>query len=216
MAMVLNLSISHRVQGHEIHVYDQGAIILGTSFSQFQIQELLQHFSSQERGELSLQILRMLKAIDNGKKGPFHFSGQTEIYHTYRLLMIYRRRFKNDDETIAQVLRRLSDKDMEELPLFDVQDLQRSWQNLLRTPTAMSALPGLVLVYGHKSVCKTLNASVYDSLFPEVSKVVKERGWCFVTALKGIDTWKRKQEKLPAKLKLLPLWTLSNLFSFQE
>jgi tRNA(Ile)-lysidine synthase len=216
LAMVLNLSITNRVQGSQIHVYDNGAIIQGVSFSQFQIQELLQNFSSNKRGELSGQIQRMLKAIDNGKKGPFQFSGGTEIYHTHQLMMIYSRRLKNYDQMIADVLRDLLPHELDQLPLFSWKDLERSWQNLVRSPDAMLNMPGLVLIFQRSSECKTLNASVYDSLFPEVSRVVKERGWCFVSSLKCLDTWKRKRKKLPEKLKLLPLWTLSNLFPFQQ
>lgn len=216
MASILNLNITNRVEGSQIHIYEQGAIINGSSFSQFQIQELLQSLSHTDRGELSAQILRMLKAIDNGKKGPFHFSGGTEIYYTHRLLMIYQQKFKNHDESIARVLEGISNNELATLPEYSWKDLERSWQNLTKSSDAMLNMPGLVLLLERESICKTLNASVYDSLFPEVSKVIRDRGFCFVTCLKCLETWKRKKQKLPEKLRLLPLWTLSNLFAFQE
>jgi tRNA(Ile)-lysidine synthase len=216
MASLLHLNITNRLEGNQIHIYEQGAIINGASFSQFQIQELLQSLSHSDRGELSAQILRMLKAIDNGKKGPFHFSGGTEIYYTHRLLMIYQQKLKNHDATIARVLRGIGDEELATLPEFTWKDLQRAWENLTKSSDAMLNMPGLVLLCERGSICKTLNASVYDSLFPEVSKVIRDRGFCFVTSLKCLETWKRKKQRLPKRLKLLPLWTLSNLFSSQE
>jgi tRNA(Ile)-lysidine synthase len=216
MAMILNLNISNRVNGNQIHVYEHGAIIEGAHFSQFQVQELLHSFSNSERGEISSQILKMFKAIDNGKKGPFHFSGGTEIYHSHQLLMIYQQKFKNYDEAIAAVLRRITVEEIDSLPLFSRPDLIHAWENLKRTPDAMMNMPGLVLLCERNSIRKTFNTSVYDSLFPEVSRVCKDRDLCFITSLKCLETWQKKKDKLPEKIRLLPLWTLSNLFSSQE
>ena len=216
MAMILHLNISNRVNGNQIHVYEQGAIIEGNHFSQFQVQELLHSFSHSQRGEISSQILRMLKAIDNGKKGHFHFSGGTEIYHSHQLLMIYQQKFKNYDAAIAAVLRTISDEEIGSLALFSRNDLLRAWENLKRSSDAMLNMPGLVLLCDRNSIRKTFNTSVYDPLFPEVSRVCKDRNFCFISSLKCLETWQKKKKNLPEMIRLLPLWTLSNLFSFQE
>lgn len=216
MATLLHLNITNRVNGNQIHMYEHGALIQGSQFSHFQVQDILQSFSHKKRGELSSQIQRMMKAIDNGKKGPFHFSGGTEAYHTYKLLMIYQQKMKNNDQLIASVLKKISDDELMNLPTFSLKDLERTWGNLTKTSDAMANMPGMILLCEPKNICKTLNASVHDSLFPALSMVVKDRGYNFITALKCLETWKRKKNNLPEKIRLLPLWTLSNLFSFQE
>lgn len=216
MAVILHLNITNRVNGNQIHVYEQGAIIQGSHFSQYQIQELLHSYSRSERGEITSQILKMLKAIDNDKKGPFHFSGGVEVYHTQNLLMIYQQRMNNNDEVIASVLSNISNDELESLPSFSLKDMERAWENLTKSSDAMLNMPGLVLIYENASVAKTLNGSVYDSLFPAVSDVCQQRKFTFISSLKCIETWKRKKTKLPEKIRLLPLWTLSNLFPSQE
>lgn len=216
MAALLHLSITNRISGGKIHIFQQGAIIQGNQFSPYQVQDLLHSFSHKHRGETTSQILKMLKAIDNGKKGPFHFSGGTEAYFSSELLMIYQQKIKNYDETIAGVLKSISNEELESLPRFTWRDLERSWDNLTRASDAMMNMPGLVLICESVSVKKTLNASVFDSLFPQVSLVCQERGLSFTTCLKCLETWKRKKNKLPETLRLLPLWTLSNLFASQE
>lgn len=216
LSVLLHLNISNRVSGNKLHLYDQGAVIQGTQFSQYQIQDVLQTISNTKRGEISSQIHRMFKAIDNGKKGPFHFSGGTEIYSTHQLLMIYQQKMVNNDKLIAGILATISDKELLSLPTFSWKDLERTWENLLRTSDAMLSMPGLVLVCEPKNICKTLNASVYDSVFPAVSEVCQVRDFYFLTTLKCLDMWKRKKEKLPEKIRLLPMWTLSNLFPSQE
>ena len=216
MAVILHLNITNRVNINQIHVYDDGALIQGPQFSQYQVQELLHSISSSERGEISSQILRMIKAIDNGKKGPFHFSGGTEVYSTHHLLMIYKQSMKNYDQVIAQHLEGISDEELKTLPTFSLKDLEYAWDNLTKTSDAILNMPGLILICESGNIAKTLNASVYDSLFPFVSEVCKKRNYRFVTTLKCLDMWKRKKNKLPEKLRLLPLWTLSNLFPSQE
>jgi tRNA(Ile)-lysidine synthase len=215
LAMILHLNITNRIDGNQIYVYEQGAIIEGRHFSQFQILELIHTYSKSQRGEITSQILKMLKAIDNGKKGPFHFSGQTEAYYSHHLMMIYSQKMRNYDSTIAKVLATINTDQLEILPLFSWKDLHRTWTNLLKASDAMMNMPGYVLVLENKSVCKTLNTSVQDSLFPEVSKIVQEKQLCFITSLKCLENWKKKKDKLPDKLRLLPLWTLANLFSSQ-
>ena len=212
LASILNLSITNRVNGNTIHVYEQGAIIQGSQFSQYQVQDLLQTYSRSNRGEVTTQIQRMFKAIDNGKKGPFQFSGGTEIYYTHRLLMIYQQGLENYDLRIAALLSSFSKDEISSLSDFSWKDLERSWENLTRSPDAMLNMPGIVLICEPKNVCKTLNASVFDPLFPATSLVCKERGYCFTTTLKCLDLWKKKKNKLPEKLKILPLCTLSNVF----
>lgn len=216
MAVLLHLNITNRVNENKIHLYKQGAIIQGPQFSQYQVQELLHTFSHSERGEISAQILKMFKAIDNDKKGPFQFSGGTEVYYSSQLLMIYHQKMKNYDQSIAKVMKDISDAELMSLPTFDRKDLEHAWENLTKSSDAMLNMPGLVLVCEKGNVAKTLNASVYDSLFPLTSAVCKDRGYRFVTCLKCLETWKRKNKKLSKKLRLLPLWTLSNLFAFQE
>ncbi len=216
LAVILGLSITNRVNENHIHVYKQGAILQGPQFSQYQVQDLLESFSNTDRGEISAQILKMFKAIDNAKKGPFHFSGGTEVYHSHKLLMIYQQKMKNHDQAIAKVLAGISDEELKSLPTFTRQDLEVTWQNLTKSSDAMLNMPGLILICEPSNIAKNLNASVFDPLFPAVSRVCQQRNYRFVTCLKCLETWDRRKNKLPEKLKLLPLWTLSNLFAFQE
>lgn len=215
LATIQHLNVTSRVDGSQIFAYEQGAAIMGHNFNQFQIQELLLSYSRSDRGEITSQILKMLKAIDNGKKGPFHFSGRTEAYYTHELLMIYNQGFKNHDSVIASVLSNMREEEFEQIPFFTWKDLERSWENLLKSSDAMLNLPGLLLVLERPSVCKTLNTFHNDSLFPQVSAVAQAQNLTLITTLKCLETWKRKKEKLPEKIRILPLWTLSNLFPFQ-
>jgi hypothetical protein len=130
--------------------------------------------------------------------------------------MIYRQKLKNYDSAIAETLSEIKDFNQLELPLMTISDLKQSWKYLLSMPDAMLNMPGLVLVLENKSLNKTLNSSVNDSVFPEVSKFCQSRGIRFVSCLKCLSTWERKKTKLPKTLRLLPLWTLSNLFASQE
>jgi hypothetical protein len=77
-------------------------------------------------------------------------------------------------------------------------------------------MPGLLLVMENVSVGKILNTSVHDSLFPEVSNVIKHRHFRLMTTQKCLEVWKKKRLKLPERLGIIPLWTLSNLFPSQE
>jgi hypothetical protein len=76
-------------------------------------------------------------------------------------------------------------------------------------------MPGLVLVLENESICKTLNTSVFDPLYPKVSAICKQQGLHFMTYQKCLDIWMQKKEKLPQTLRLLPLSHLSNLFTSQ-
>lgn len=212
LATIQNLNVSNRVDSSQIYVYENGAVLQGHYFSQLRIQELILAYSKAGRGEITSQIIKMLRAIDNGKKGPFHFSGRTEAYYSHDLLMIYNQGLKNYDAQIAEVLCGISDGDLEKFPVFSYQDLERTWENLKKTPDAMLNMPGIVLILESKSICKTLNANSYDSLFPKVSQVMVGRKMCFMTSMKCLAMWKRKKEKLPEKLRIIPLWSLSNLF----
>lgn len=212
-AMMLNVNLLQRSGVSRIYVFDEGAVIQAKHFSEIQIQELLHDYSQTDRGEIISPIQRMLRAIDNGKKGPFHFSGGMEIYYSNQLLMIYRQSLINYDESIARVLGSLSVAELQGFPLYKRIELQHAWANLLHQPDAMLNMPGLVVVLESDSICKTLNTSVFDSLFPKVSAVCQERGFRFTTFTKCIDTWSSKKEKLPERLRLLPLYHLSNLFA---
>jgi tRNA(Ile)-lysidine synthase len=215
-AMMLNLNILHRSGPSRIYVFNEGAIIQAKHFSEVQIQELLHDYSNADRGEIISPIQKMIRAIDNGKKGPFHFSGGMEIYHSNEILMIYRQSLKNYDENIARVLGSLSIAELQGFPLYKRVELQHAWSNLLQQPDAMLNMPGLIVVLESESICKTLNTSVFNSLFPKVSAICQERGFRFTTFTKCMDTWSAKKEKLPERLKLLPLYHLSNLFASQQ
>lgn len=199
----------------ELFLYDKGALLVGQHFSEIQIQEIIHHFSSTDRGAIITPIQRMLKAIENGKKGPFHFSGGVEGYYTYKQLIIYEKSLVNHDEEIARVLRSVSNQELMTLPTFTPGELKNSWKNLLMGSDALENLPGLALILESDSICKTLNTSTFDALFPHVSDLCRERGLRFMPLLKCIEEWERKKEKLPKKLRILPLANLSNLFSFQ-
>jgi tRNA(Ile)-lysidine synthase len=213
-AILLKMSLS-KGSTAGIYVYEHGAVLVGTHFSEIQLQEIIHTYSNSDRGEIVGPIQRMLKAIGNGKKGPFHFSGGMEAYYSSGILMIYRQGMKNYDENIANVLNHLSPNQLNNMPAYDRDELHHSWNHLLKTPDAMLNMPGLVLVLESESICKTLNSSVYDPLFPKISKICKEKGLRFVPYQKVLETWERKRSKLPKKLRLLPLSNLSNLFSSQ-
>lgn len=211
--MMLKTNLLTRSGTSNIYVFEQGAVLIGKHFSEIQIQELIHTYSNTDRGEIITPIERMLRAIDNGKKGPFHFSGGMEAYHTPGMLVIYQQNMKNYDASIARTLSQLGTFDLMDITSYKRVELEHAWKNLLQTPDAMLNMPGLVLVLESDSICKTLNTSVYDPLFPEVSAVCKERGLRFMTYQKCLDTWLTKKEKLPERLRLLPLSHLSNLFA---
>ena len=215
-AMVLKISVLNRASSSQMFVFEQGAILLGRHFSEIQIQELIHNYSNTDRGEIVTPIQRMLKAIDNGKKGPFHFSGGMEAYYSSGLLMIYRQGLKNYDESIAEVLKSLSKNTLLSIATFKKAELEQAWKHLLESSDALLNMPGLMLVIESDSICKTLNTSVFDPLFPNVSRVCKEKGLRFMTMQKCLDVWMQKKEKLPETLRLIPLYNLSNLFTFQE
>ncbi len=215
-AMVLKVNVFSRGGPSKLFAYENGAIILGKHFSELQIQEMIHNYSNTDRGEIITPIERMIRAIENGKKGPFHFSGGMEGYHSHGLLMLYKQGMKNYDESIAVVLSQLSNNALSLMTTYKKVELEHAWQNLLKDPDAMRNMPGLVLVLESESICKTLNTSVYDPLFPHISQVCKERGLRFITFQKCLDVWMQKREKLPERLKLLPLYNLSNLFASQQ
>lgn len=215
-SMMLKISIMNRGGVSEVFAYDQGAVLKGRHFSEIQIQELIHHYSNTDRGEIITPIERMLRAIDNGKKGPFHFSGGMEAYHSHGLLMIYRQGFKNYDEQIALVLSQLSTNALGMMASYKKVELEHAWTNLLKSQDAMLNMPGLILVLESESICKTLNTSVFDPLYPKVSAICKEKGLRFMTFQKCLDVWMQKKEKLPQSLRLLPLSNLSNLFTSQQ
>ena len=215
-SMMVKLNILNRGGPANIYVYEQGAVISGKHFSEVQVQELIHTYSQADRGEIITPIQRMLKAIDNGKKGPFHFSGRMEGYHSHSLLMIYRQGLKNYDESIAASLSLLPDSELHSLAPFKRVELEQAWKNLLESQDAILNMPGLVLVLESDSVCKTLNTSVYDPMFPRVSELCQQRGFRFITFQKCLDLWITKKQKLPERLRLLPLSNLSNLFASQQ
>lgn len=215
-AMTLKISIMGRRGATKVFVYEHGAVILGKHFSEIEIQELLHNYSNTDRGEIVTPIERMLMAIDSGKKGPFHFSGGMEAYSSHGMLMIYKQGMKNYDESIATTLEQLSTNALSMMETYKKVELKYAWQNLLQGTDALNNMPGLVLVLESDSICKTLNTSVFDSRYPRVSQVCKERGIRFITFAKLIDVWTQKREKLPEKLRLLPLCNLSNLFTSQQ
>ena len=215
-ASILKVNIIHRAGFAKIFAFEQGAILQGKVFSEIQIQEVIHSYSNADRGKIIAPIERMLKAIDNGKKGPFHFSGGMEASFSHGLLMIYRKGMKNYDESIARTLNQLTDQQLREMPLYKKVELQHSWQNLLTMPDAMLNMPCLILVLESDSICKTLNTSVFDARFPKLSEICQERGLRFCTYQKCCEVWTSKAEKLPERLRLLPLHNLSNLFSSQR
>jgi tRNA(Ile)-lysidine synthase len=215
-ALILKISVRSRSGLSKIFAFEDGAVLLGKHFSEVQIQEVLHSYSKADRGKLITPIEKMLRAIDNGKKGPFQFSGGLEAYYTYNLLMIYPKGMKNYDESIAEILKQLSSDDLKKIPTFKRFELRHAFHQLLQSSDGLANMPGLILVLESESICKTLNASVYDALFPKVSALCKERGWRFTSYSKCLETWKNKKEKLPETLRLLPLSNLSNLFASQE
>lgn len=210
-ATMLNMNLLHRGGASRVYVYDEGAVLIGKHFSEVQIQELLETYSTSTRGEYRDSISRMLKAIINGKKGPFHFSGGMEAYYSHGLLMIYRQGMKNCDQMIANVLSQLSKNALLMMGSYKKKEFEYAWQNLLQSSDALRNLPGLVLVMESDSICKTMNTSVFDPLFPKVSQVCKEKGIRFITFQKCLDVWTQKREKLPERLRLIPLYNLTDL-----
>ncbi len=216
LASVLKLNVRQQRDDSELYTYQDGSIFVGCHFSTFEVQQLLHQYSHQERGKITTQIQRMMQAIEKGKKGPYHFSGGTEVYHSHRLLMIYRQKFQNEDKHLANLLTKFSSTELESLPKTTYDELKLTWENLLKRSESMAHMPGLILVIENKSIQKTLNTSVFDSLFPEVSSVCQKKGYRFLSCLKALSEWEKKRQKLPESLRFLPLWTLSNLSSSQE
>jgi len=216
VAMNMNCSLILNRGLIQVYSYEDGAVLIGHKFDVIQIQELMHTYSNTDRGELVAPIGKMLDAIRNGKKGPFQFSGGLEAYHSHNLLMIYRKGMKNSDESIARVLGTLSNDTLEQLATYKHDELQNSYDHFLKSPHAMCDMPGLVLVLENKNIVKTLNCSVFDTLFPEVSKVCQEKGLRFITYTKLLERWHSRRENLPEKLRLLPLHNLTHLFSSQQ
>jgi tRNA(Ile)-lysidine synthase len=215
-ALLLKMSLLSPKANSRVYTYRQGAVLRGEKFSSDQVLQLLHTYSLARRGKLSSQVLKMLKAIENGKKGPFHFSGGTEAYFTPNLLMIYQQNFQNSDDAVARILKTLTDEQLKSFPKLSYEELDLSWNNLLQSPQAIFNMPGLLLVMENLSVGKILNTSVHDSLFPEVSNVIQQRHFRLMTTQKCLEVWRKKKSKLPEKLGIVPLWTLSNLFPSQE
>lgn len=215
-ALNLNKSIIARRTLVDVYSYEDGAVLVGMKFDVVQIQELMHAYSRADRGELVGPIGRMLSAIQNGKKGPFQFSGGLEAYHSHNLLMIYQKGMKNSDESISRVLKTLSHDTLEKLATYAPEELENSFANFLKSPHAMCDMPGLILVLEGQNVCKTLNCSVFDSRFPLVSKVCQEKGLRFITYTKCLERWRSRRKNLPEKLRLLPLNNLTHLFSSQQ
>jgi hypothetical protein len=213
MAHTLGQSIVKRQKEGRIYAFQEGAVLLGREFSPFKIQELLHHHSHQKRGDLMTTIDKMLRAIEHGKKGPFQFSGGVEAYYTPGLLMIYPQKMNNQDDHLARTLSFLTAEVLMQVPSLSQEELQKSWDDLVSCSDALLHMPGLILVLEKDSLCKTLNASVFDPMFPKVSKVCQEIGIKFISFRKCLDTWELKKEKLPKKLKLVPLFNLSHFFS---
>ena len=216
VAVNLNKSVITKRSLVDVYSYEDGAVLIGIRFDVVQIQELMHSYSNTDRGELVGPIGKMLEAIRNGKKGPFQFSGGLEAYHSHNLLMIYRKNMKNSDRSIAGVLGSLSNDTLEKLATYRREELENSFYHFLKAPHVMCDMPGLVLVLENKNICKTLNCSVFDSRFPEVSKVCQERGLQFITYTKCLERWHSRRNNLPEKLRLLPLHNLSHLFSSQQ
>lgn len=215
-SMNMNANVLAKSALIDVYSYEDGAVLIGQKFDVVQIQELMHSYSNTDRGELVGPIAKMLEAIRNGKKGPFQFSGGLEAYHTHQLLMIYRKGMKNSDESIARILSSLPNETLENLATYKREELLISFKNFLQTPHAMCDMPGLVLVMESGNISKTLNCSVFDSRFPEVSRVCQERGLRFTTYTKILERWQSRGKNLPERLRLLPLSNLTHLFSSQQ
>lgn len=215
-AMNLGKSIISRKSLIDVYAYEDGAVLIGLKYDLVQIQELMHEYSNADRGELVGPIGKMLDAIRNSKKGPFQFSGGLEAYHTHTLLMIYQKGMKNSDESYARVLNSLSVETLASLATYSREELENSFRHFLKHRHAMCDMPGLILVLEQGNICKTLNCSVFDARFPEVSRVCQEKGLRFTTYTKCLERWQTRRQNLPEKLRLLPLFSLSNLFSSQQ
>ncbi len=217
MASLLKVDLpASRADVRHVHVFEAGAAIEGTRFSSSELQKLIHRYSLKDRGETSTPVERMLLAIENRKKGPFHFSGGVEAYYSPGLLLLYRRGFVTADKAIAAALGRLSPEAIEAQASMGRLELELAWQRLLERHDALAHLPGLILVLDTPVIHKVLNSSVYDPRFPEVSKLCQERGLRFVPLRKCLDTWRQKEQRLPKTIKLLLLYNLSNLFTSQR
>ncbi len=217
MAALLKVSLlAPRGGVSRTHSFENGVALEGRRFSASQIQDLIHQYSHCDRGEISTPVERMLQAIENRKKGPFHFSGGLEAYYSPGLLLLYRRGLVTADSAIAAQLRELPMSALEALAGHKKVELELAWEKLLQRPDALSHLPGLLLVLDTPVIKKALNTSVYDPLFPQVSRICQEKGLRFITFRKCLDAWTQKQKRLPETLKLLPLYNLSNLFTSQR
>jgi tRNA(Ile)-lysidine synthase len=209
-AQKLGMSLLISGEASKPFFFKDGALLFGKKFSEAEIQALIHRYSNTNRGEILTTIQKMLKAIGNGKKGPFHFSGGVEAAYSHDLLMIYRQGMKNYDEAISRTLSKMSKNALLSMPTFNKKELESAWQNLLQSPDALMNLPGLVLVMESDSICKTLNTSVFDPLFPMVSEVCRAKGVRFITLSKCLDVWMQKKERLPESLRIVPLFSLAS------
>lgn len=215
-AMALKLSLIGRTSSSRLFVFEEGAVLVGKLFSEIQIQELIHTYSNADRGKIVTPIQGMIRAIDMGRKGPFHFSGGMEAYYTPGLLMIYKKNLKNYDDSIARALNSLSNNTLKMFPGYKKHELEEAWGHLLQSPDALLNLPGPVLVLESESICKTMNTSSLEPLFPKVSEICRKRGLRLMTMRKCLDVWMQKKEKLPETLRIVPLFNLSNLFTSQD
>jgi len=215
LASILKLNILPAIVEKKI-VYKEAHLFLGDDFSKSSLASSIHHFSTKDRGEIFSTVEKMLKAIKHQKHGPFHFSGGVRGFYSPGILMIAHHSFANKDEELFQRLSQLTQQKIELLPKKTLQELKKSFEDLLNRSDAPVFFPMPCLVIENKFVEKTLNTSGSDSLFPRVTELCRSKGWRLVAMNKLLATWESKQKRLPQRLGIYPLHELYHLFSSQE
>lgn len=192
-----------------------GAVLFGSEYLDSQLQMIIHTYSHADRGQVMGTIHSMQKAIKNGKKGPFSFSGGVKAYYSHELLMVFHESFVNADEEWAKILDSLTEEQFNSSAAWSLEEFELEWMKLLESEDSLKYLPLPVLVLEPRNIQKTLKTSRFDPLFPKVSEVLVKRDWHFIMARKLIENWPKDKNMQTKKLKIVPLTQITHLLSSQ-
>jgi len=215
LSSFLKLNILPSVEERKF-TYKEAHLFLGDDFSKSSLVSSIHQFSNKDRGEIFSTLEKMLKAIGHQKQGPFHFSGGVKGFYSPGILMFTHGRFQNKDEELFHLLSSLPMHKIKSIPKKSLQELKKSFEDLLNLSDAPAFFPMPCLVIENKFIEKTLNTSGSDSMFPRVTELCRSRGWRLVAMNKLLKTWESKKKRLPQRLGIYPLHELYHLFSSQE
>ncbi|MBY0517267.1 MAG: tRNA lysidine(34) synthetase TilS [Bacteriovoracaceae bacterium] len=166
------------------------AILLRGELNEQVVCEAIKKLSQAKRGNLNREILKMLKALKNGKRGPFLFSGKVKAWGYGDWLLITSDTFKTADE-YPKNLQMRAWKRSEFKKIIENEIVKK---NLRVAPFWCAFDPD----QKHRNV---LVASGADSLWP---KTTGQRMVGVIHAQKLLSRWSDPQQELT----LAPLWPL--------